>query len=98
MFKLNLDINKVSPSVYMLCDFNIWHSRLCHINSRCISNMSNLGFILKLSSNHFEKCVFCSQSKITKKSHKLVVKESEPLDLIHFDICEFDGTLTKNGK
>ena len=23
MFKLNLDINKVSPSAYMLCDFNI---------------------------------------------------------------------------
>jgi len=41
---------------------------------------------------------FCSQSKITKKSHKSVVKESEPLNLIHSDICEFDGMLTKNGK
>ena len=39
-----------------------------------------------------------NQSKITKKSHKSIVKESEPLHLIHFDICEFDGTLTRNGK
>ena len=22
-----------APSAYMLCDFNIWHSRLCHINN-----------------------------------------------------------------
>ena len=98
MFKLNVEINKVFPSAYMLCDFNVWHSRLCHVNKRIISNMSNLGLIPKLSLNDFHKCEFCSQAKITKTSHKSVIRESEPLDLIHSDICELDGTLTRNGK
>ena len=30
--------------------------------------------------------------------HKSVFRESKPLDLIHSDICELDGTLTRNGK
>jgi len=54
--------------------------------------------IPKVSLNDFEKCEFCSQAKITKKSHKSVVRESEPLDLIHSDLCEFDGILTRNRK
>jgi len=55
MFKLNI-MNKISSSAYMLCDFNIWHARLCHVNKRIISNMSGLGLIPKLPSNIFEKC------------------------------------------
>ena len=34
MLKLNVDVNKVNISAYMICFFNIWHSRLCHINKR----------------------------------------------------------------
>ena len=98
MFKLNVEFNKVSSSAYMLCDFNVWHSRLCHVNKRIIKNMSNIGLIPKMSENDFEKCDFCSQAKITKKPHKSITRESEPLDLIHSDICELDGTLTRNGK
>ena len=60
--------------------------------------MSSLGLIPKLSLNDFEKCDFCSQAKITKQSHKSVLRESEPLNLIHSDICELDSTLTRNGK
>ena len=33
-----------------------------------------------------------------KTPHKSVDRESKPLDLIHFDICEFEGTLTRDGK
>ncbi|CAJ2634277.1 unnamed protein product [Trifolium pratense] len=101
MFKLNVDfnvMNKISPSVYSLCDFNIWHSRLCHVNKRSILNISNLGLIPKLSFNDIEKCEFCSQAKITKSKHKSVIRESEPMDLIHSDICELDGTMTRNNK
>ncbi|CAJ2637004.1 unnamed protein product [Trifolium pratense] len=101
MFKLNVDfnvMNKISPSVYSLCDFNIWHSRLCHVNKRSILNISNLGLIPKLSFNEIEKCEFCSQAKITKSKHKSVIRESEPMDLIHSDICELDGTMTRNNK
>ncbi|KAA0059670.1 putative Polyprotein [Cucumis melo var. makuwa] len=40
MFKLNLKINKIASSAYMLTSFNVWHARLCHVNKRLISNMS----------------------------------------------------------
>lgn len=65
---------------------------------RLVKNMSSLGYIPELSLNDFEKCEFCSQAKITKTPHKSVTRESEPLDLIHSDICEYEGTLTRNGK
>ena len=98
MFKLNVDVNKVNISAYMICSFNIWHSRLCHINKRLVKNMSSLGLIPDLSLKDFEKCESCSQAKITKTPHKSVIRVSEPLDLIHSDICEFEGILTRNGK
>ncbi|CAJ2638290.1 unnamed protein product [Trifolium pratense] len=100
MFKLNVDLNlnKISTSVYSLCDFNVWHSRLCHVNIRSISKLSHLGLIPKLNFDNVEKCQFCSQAKITKSSHKSVIRQSEPMELIHSDICELDGTLTRNNK
>lgn len=55
MFKLNVATNKTSPSIYMLCDFNIFHSRLCHVNKRVIFNLSSLGLISMLSLNDFQK-------------------------------------------
>jgi hypothetical protein len=72
MFKLNVDLNfnnNIPTSVYSVCDFKIWHSRLCHVSMRAISNLSNLGIIPKFDFNKVEKCEFCSQAKITKKSH-----------------------------
>ena len=54
--------------------------------------------IPKLSLNDFEKCEYYSQAKITKTPYKSVVRVTEPLDLIHYDICEFEGILTRNDK
>lgn len=98
MFKFNVDLNKISPYVYSLCDFNIWHARPCHINKENISNLSNLGLILKLNVNDLEKCEYCSQAKITNTSYKSVIKKFDPLDVVHTDICKLDGTLTRNSK
>ncbi|KAL0540288.1 hypothetical protein IC582_024522 [Cucumis melo] len=98
MFKLNLEINKIASSAYMLTSFNVWHARLCHVNKRLISNMSRLNLIPKLSLHDFEKCACCSQAKIIKISHKSVARVTEPLELIHFDLCEFNDTLTRNSK
>ena len=58
--------------------------------------MSSLGLIPRLSKN-FEKCETCSQAKITKKPHKSVVRNTELLELIHPDLCEFEGILTRRG-
>lgn len=48
MFKLNVDYNKVNTSSYMIFFFNVWHSRLCHINKILVKTMSNLGMIHEL--------------------------------------------------
>ena len=65
-------MNKKLSSAYMLSSFNIWHTGLCHVNKRLISNMSRLNLIPKLSLHDFEKCTCCSQAKINKTSHKSV--------------------------
>ena len=97
MFKLNVENNKASTSsVYMLSSINFWHARLCHINSRYVGIMSSLGLIPRLSKD-FEKCETCSQAKITKRSHKIAVRNIKLLELIHSDLCEFEGILTRGG-
>ena len=58
--------------------------------------MSSLGLIPRLSKD-FEKCETCSQAKITKRPHKNVVRNTELLELIHSDLCEFEGILTRGG-
>ena len=97
MFKLNVENNKVSTSsVYMLSSTNFWHACLCHINIRYVGIMSSLGLIPRLS-KYFEKCETCSQVKITKSPHKSVVRCTELLELIHSNLCEFEGILTRGG-
>ena len=58
--------------------------------------MSNLGLIPRLT-NIFEKCETCTQAKITKRPHKSVERNIELLELIHTDLCEFEGILTHGG-
>jgi hypothetical protein len=97
MFKLNVESNKPSASsVYMLSSINFWHARLCHINSRYVRIMSSLGSIPRLT-KIFEKYETCSQAKITKRSHKSVERNTELLELIHSDLCEFEGILSYKG-
>ena len=92
MFKLNVENNKASTSsVYMLSSINFWHAHLCHINSKYVGIMSSLGLISRLPKD-FEKCETCCQTKITKRSHKIVVRNTELLELIHSDLCEFGET------
>lgn len=86
MFKI-----KIILLFYKLCDFNIWHAILFHMNKRL--TLSNLDFIPKLYVRYS-----CSHAKRTKSSHKSVFRELEPLDLINPDICELHGTFTINDK
>lgn len=97
MFNLNIEVNKMSHSIY-ICDFNILYSRLCHVNKHVMSNFSSSGLISKLSLNDFERCKFYSQGKIIKCSRISIIREYEPVDLIFYDICKLDGSLTRNLK
>ena len=61
-----------------------------------MKNTSGLGLIPKLE-YELEKCEICSMNKITQKPHKSIERNTELLELIHSDICEFEGHLTRGG-
>jgi hypothetical protein len=45
------------------------------------------------------KCRSCVQSKQPRKPHKAVEEKNlAPLELIHSNLCEMNGVLTKGGK
>ena len=58
--------------------------------------MSNIGLIPRLTKD-IEKCKACSQAKITKRPYKNVERNTKLLELIHTDLCEFEGKLTRGG-
>jgi hypothetical protein len=77
----------------------IWHSRLCHINFGCVSHIANLNLILKLYLIKGSKCQVWVQSKQPRKPQRSAeARNLAPLDLIHSDLCEMNGILTKGGK
>ena len=97
IFKLNVEDNKASTSsVYMLSSINFFHVCFCHINNRYVGIMSNLRLIPRLLT-FFEKGKTCSQAKITERLQKSIVRNIELLELIHSNLCEFEGNLTSGG-
>ena len=96
MYQLSIN-NKVISSVYIVESSFLWHDRLAHLNFRYLKNMRKLDFIN--FNGEFDKCEICAKSKLTKKSFPSVSrKDSKVLDLIHSDICELNGMLTRGGK
>ena len=80
-------------------DASVWHSCLCHINFGSMSWLSSLNLIPKFSIVKGSKCHSCVQSKQPRKPHKAAEERNlAPLELIHSDLCEMNGVLTKSGK
>jgi hypothetical protein len=78
---------------------NVWHSRLCHINFGCMSHLVGLNLIPKFNLVKNSKFHVCVESKQPRKPHKAAaVRNLAPLELIHSDLCEMNGELTKGGK
>ena len=95
MFKLS--INKVDVYVYILkSPFKLWHARLSHVNYGSIRYMSWHGLI-PCTIGSFGKCEICIQAKMTKKPFPKNERTTETLELVHSDICELNGHLTKGG-
>ena len=78
---------------------NIWHSRLCHINFGFMTRLAGMNLIPKFNLVKGSKCHVCVQSKQPRMPHKTVAARNlAPLELIHSDLCEMNGELTKGGK
>ena len=47
---------------------------------------------------NYGKCETCVEAKMIKKPFPSVERSSNLLDLIHSDLCELNGVLTRGGK
>ncbi|GBN88543.1 Retrovirus-related Pol polyprotein from transposon TNT 1-94, partial [Araneus ventricosus] len=67
-------------------NYDIWHTRLCHLNAKYMLKMKD--YIDIDDVNDF-KCETCDISKITRKTHPNIDKNqsSEILELLHADLC-----------
>ena len=101
MFKLSVNsiVNNKNKniSVYVVdLSINLWHSRLAHVNFRSLKFMAKNGYITYGNDNH-DKCEICIQAKMTKLPFPKSERNSEILQIIHSDICELNGNLTRGG-
>ena len=106
LFKMNVmtvvppikNINKKSMSpAYMLESSNVWHGRLGHVNYDTLHRLTNMECLpnFKIDPNH--KCEICVESKLTRTSFQSIERSSEPLELIHLDICDLKFIQSRGG-
>ena len=102
LFRLSLEnlCNNVVNHIHSIVDeSDIWHSRLCHINFGCMTLLAKMNLIPSFTLAKGSKCDACVQAKQPRKSHKAAEERHlAPLELIHSDLCEMNGVLTKSGK
>ena len=87
--------NNVS-SAYMFDAVSLWHGRLAHIGLSTMKRMIKCGLI-SCDVDKFKKCEICVKSKMIKKPFKSVERNLDLLELVHTDICELNGILTRGG-
>jgi hypothetical protein len=64
-----------------------------------MAQLANLSLIPKSTVVKGSKCHVCVESKQPRKPHKVAkARDLAPLELIHSDLCEMNGELTKGGK
>ena len=105
LFKMNvmtivpkiINNNKIS-SAYMLESSDIWYGRLGHVNYDSIRKLINMELIPKFHIVAIVKCETCVEAKLTRTSFHSIERSTEPLDLIHSDICDLKFIETKGGK
>lgn len=90
LYVLNIsEVTKSSySSTYIIEFINLWHSRFEHINQSNLKKLKQAGLISDLNTSKLNKCEICVKYKFTKKSHKLVKRNSELLKLIHNDLSK----------
>ncbi|GJY86854.1 retrovirus-related pol polyprotein from transposon TNT 1-94 [Tanacetum coccineum] len=102
MFKLNVmvvknDINKMNSSAYLIKSSNVWHGHLGHVNVNSMHHLIKFNSIPNFHIDSKYKCETCVEAKLTRSSFKSVKWKTEPLDMIHTDICDLKSLPTKGG-
>lgn len=91
-------INKEKFSVYTVVSPYLWHVRLGHVNYGTMKRITNLGLIPRFELDARYKCETCVETKFAKKPFKSIERTSEPLQLIHSDLCDLKFVESRGGK
>ena len=104
LFKLNVmtvkpkTTNKASTSsAYLLESSSLWHGRLGHVNYGSLRRLINLSHIPTFQIDNNNKCETCVEAKMTRSSFQTIERNTEPLDMIHSDICDLKFASTRGG-
>ncbi|XXG85845.1 hypothetical protein AAC387_Pa11g0861 [Persea americana] len=101
LFKMNVMTivhNKNKSSAYMLESSNVWHGRLGHVNYDALRRLVNMECLPKWSFDSNIKCETFVETRLTRTSFPSIERTSEPLQLIHSDICDLKFVQTKGSK
>ncbi|CAA0824983.1 Uncharacterized mitochondrial protein AtMg00300, partial [Striga hermonthica] len=104
LFKLNVMVvsrvtvsndNENRTSVYIVECSDLWHIRLGHVNLNAIKRLMNLELIPNSKIESHKKCEICVEAKMAKLPFHSVERNTEPLGLIHTDVCDLKFVQTR---
>ena len=90
-------MNKDFASSYLLESKCLWHELLVHVNNKTLRKLINLNILPKFECNKL-KCQICVESKYAKHPYKIFERDSNPLELVHTNICDKKSTPYMVGK
>ena len=94
-----MDNSLVKAMIAEVCSAIPLQIFVIHVNFSLISRLSSMSLIPNFTIVKGSKCHSCVQSKQPRKPHKAIEERNlAPLELIHSDLCEMNGVLTKGGK
>ncbi|XP_052627229.1 uncharacterized protein LOC128133738 [Lactuca sativa] len=108
MYPLDMDLIYGKPDICLLskapADISwLWHHRLSHLNFGYINKLIGDDLVrglplLKLDNETL--CAACEKGKLSRSTHKSISESSvsEPLELLHIDLCGPAKTQTIQGK
>jgi hypothetical protein len=91
LFKIDLFESSTSSTFVIDCNMIIssstWHARLGHIGKDKMARLATEGLLGPLIKVNLPICEPCLAGKVCRKSFGKAVRATQPLELIHSDIC-----------
>jgi hypothetical protein len=92
------EANKVSKFAYSSESLQLWHGKLGHVNYNSLRKLISLNLLPKFKIDKKHKCETCVEAKSAKSSFRSIERSTEPLELIHTDVCDLKYIQTRGGK
>ena len=96
-----LHVSNVKANVICVTEqpsVSLWHRRLGHLSQSGMKILSRFGYVPGFNFSDFSICEHCLYGKQTQSPHKRgSTRKSEPLALVHSDVCGPMPTLSMGG-